>query len=161
MAEVPAKSWRKDRIGSALRGENPTVVRRLTRGFAVMGDTQFLPGYCVLLVDDPSVMRLSDMPRPLRLDYLADLELLAEAVEIGCRRLDPALRRVNLEILGNTDAYLHAHVFPRYTWEPAELMAGPVWRYPDSRWSEVGTLLGPKHEPLRSAIGEAIDGLRR
>ncbi|MGW5027383.1 diadenosine tetraphosphate hydrolase, partial [Streptomyces albidoflavus] len=25
--------WRTDRVGSALRGENPTVLRRLTAGF--------------------------------------------------------------------------------------------------------------------------------
>ena len=38
--------WRTDRIGSAQRGENPTVLRHLDAGFAVIGDTQFLPGYC-------------------------------------------------------------------------------------------------------------------
>lgn len=43
--------WRADRVGSALRGENPTVLRRLPGGFAVMGDVQFLPGYCVLITD--------------------------------------------------------------------------------------------------------------
>lgn len=40
--------WRMDRIGSALRGENPAVLRRLDAGFAVAGDVQFLPGYSVL-----------------------------------------------------------------------------------------------------------------
>ncbi len=59
--------WRKDRIGAALKGENPTVLRRLTAGFAVIGDVQFLPGYSVLLVDEPGVQRLSgiaaDHPR--------------------------------------------------------------------------------------------------
>ncbi|WP_199754944.1 hypothetical protein [Amycolatopsis sp. WAC 04197] len=45
--------WKRDRIGSALRGGNPTVLRRLDAGFAVIGDTQFLPGYCVLLTDSP------------------------------------------------------------------------------------------------------------
>ncbi|MFB9577391.1 diadenosine tetraphosphate hydrolase, partial [Streptomyces yanii] len=54
--------WRMDRIGTALRGENPTVLRRLTSGFAVIGDVQFLPGYSVLLVDEPDVQRLSDLP---------------------------------------------------------------------------------------------------
>ncbi len=39
---------KRDRLGSALRGENPTVLRRLDAGFAVIDDTQFLPGYCVL-----------------------------------------------------------------------------------------------------------------
>jgi hypothetical protein len=46
---------RTDRIGAALRGENPTVLRRLRAGFAVIGDVQFLPGYSVLLVDEPGV----------------------------------------------------------------------------------------------------------
>ncbi|KJY33773.1 hypothetical protein VR46_33360, partial [Streptomyces sp. NRRL S-444] len=47
-ASRPA-DWRNDRIGSAHRGENPTVLRRLDQGFAVIGDRQFLPGYAVLL----------------------------------------------------------------------------------------------------------------
>ncbi|EFL29316.1 LOW QUALITY PROTEIN: conserved hypothetical protein, partial [Streptomyces himastatinicus ATCC 53653] len=59
--------WRKDRIGSALRGGNPTVLRRLEAGFAVIGDVQFLPGYSVLLVDDPEVQRLSALPKSKRL----------------------------------------------------------------------------------------------
>jgi len=58
------QSWRADRIRLALRGENPSVLRRLTHNFAVIGDAQFLPGYCVLLVDDSHVTRLSDMARP-------------------------------------------------------------------------------------------------
>jgi hypothetical protein len=56
--------WQADRIGSALRGENPTVMARLPGGFAVIGDVQWLPGYCVLLADDPAVTRLTDLPRP-------------------------------------------------------------------------------------------------
>ena len=46
-------NWRTDRIGSAIRGENPTVLARMPAGFAVIGDVQWLPGYCVLLSDDP------------------------------------------------------------------------------------------------------------
>ncbi|WP_416518563.1 hypothetical protein [Streptomyces achromogenes] len=93
--------WRTDRIRAALSGENPTVLRRLTAGFAVIGDVQFLPGYSVLLVDEPEVQRLSDLPRAKRLSFLSDMDQLGEAVERACRRLDPAFRRVNLEILGN------------------------------------------------------------
>ncbi|GAA3545003.1 hypothetical protein GCM10022295_28680 [Streptomyces osmaniensis] len=105
--------WRTDRIGAALRGENPTVLRRLEAGFAVIGDVQFLPGYSVLLVDEPGVRRLSDLPRGKRLSFLSDMDRLGEAVERACLRLDPGFRRVNLEILGNTDPFLHAHVWPR------------------------------------------------
>lgn len=149
--------WRTDRVGSALRGENPTVLRRLTAGFAVIGDVQFLPGYSVLLADDPAVDRLSDLPRPRRLEFLSDMDRLGEAVERACARADPAFLRVNLEILGNTDGFLHAHVWPRYAWEPAELVRRPVRLHPRDRWSDRRYALGPGHEVLREAIGEELD----
>jgi hypothetical protein len=41
--------WRDDRIGAAHRGENPMVMARMRSGFAVIGDTQHLPGYSLLL----------------------------------------------------------------------------------------------------------------
>ncbi|MEV8597236.1 diadenosine tetraphosphate hydrolase [Streptomyces sp. NPDC052013] len=151
--------WRKDRIGSALQGRNPAVLRRLMAGFAVIGDVQFLPGYSVLLVDDPAVQRLSELPRGKRLAFLSDMDTLGEAVERACNRLDPAFRRINLEILGNTDPFLHAHVWPRFDWEPADLVARPVWLYPSDRWSDERYALGPQHCALRDAIGEELDRL--
>ncbi|WP_225839379.1 HIT family protein [Streptomyces sp. NK08204] len=151
--------WRKDRIGAALRGENPTVLRRLDAGFAAIGDVQFLPGYSVLLVDEPGVERLSDLPRAKRAAFLADMDRLGEAVERACGRLDPRFRRVNLEILGNTYPVLHAHVWPRYEWEPAELVGLPVWLYPHDRWNDETFRLGPSHDELRVAIGEELDRL--
>ncbi|MEU3791733.1 diadenosine tetraphosphate hydrolase [Streptomyces fructofermentans] len=155
-----AGDWRTDRIGSALRGENPTVLRRLESGFAVIGDVQFLPGYSVLLVDEPGVQRLSDLPRARRLSFLSDMDRLGEAVERACRRADPAFRRVNLEILGNTDPFLHAHVWPRFEWEPAGLVGRPVWLYPADRWSDEGSVLGPQHDALRNGIASELDRLR-
>ncbi|WP_042371487.1 HIT family protein [Streptacidiphilus neutrinimicus] len=151
--------WRDDRIGSALKGANPTVLRRLDAGFAVIGDVQFLPGYSVLLVDEPEVERLSDLSRSRRSAFLADMDRLGEAVERACRRLDPAFRRVNLEILGNTDAFLHAHVWPRYEWEHQDLVRRPVWLYPAENWRDPACALGPEHEVLRAAIGQELDAL--
>ncbi|WP_069884261.1 HIT family protein [Streptomyces luteocolor] len=152
--------WRTDRIGAALRGGNPTVMRRLASGFAVIGDVQFLPGYSVLLADDSGVQRLSDLPKAKRLAFLTDMDLLGEAVERACRRLDPDFRRVNLEILGNTDPFLHAHVWPRFEWEPAALVGKPVWLYPGERWSDERFRLGPQHDAVREEIGSELDRLR-
>ncbi|MEY9845410.1 diadenosine tetraphosphate hydrolase [Streptacidiphilus sp. MAP5-3] len=153
------QDWRKDRIGSALDGTNPSVMRRLDAGFATIGDVQFLPGYSVLLVDDPSVQRLSELPRSRRVAFLSDMERIGEAVERVCGRLDPAFRRVNLEILGNTAPMLHAHIWPRYEWEPPELVGRPVWLHPREKWSNPGHALGPEHRPLREAIGAELDRL--
>ncbi|MDH6540949.1 HIT family protein [Streptomyces lavendulae] len=152
--------WKQDRIGSAHRGENPTVLRRLDSGFAAIGDRQFLPGYSVLLTDDPAVTRLSELSRSRRIAYLTDLERLAEAVERACSRLDPAFRRVNIEILGNTDPYLHAHIWPRYDWEPADLVRMPVWLYEDEEcWRGDRHALAPRHDGLRTAIAEELEAL--
>lgn len=153
--------WRQDRIGSAIRGENPTILARLPAAFAAIGDVQWLPGYCVLLVDDPSVTRLSELERGKWFDYLRSVDVLAEAVERVCAATDSAFRRVNIEILGNTDPYLHAHVWPRYEWEPAERVRHPVWLYPSENWSDHGTALGPQHDALRAAItAELVARLR-
>ena len=145
-------------MGAALRGDNPTVLRRMTSGFAVIGDVQFLPGYCVLITDTPGVDRLTDLPRDRRLAFLDDLERLGEAVQTVCARRDPAFRRVNLEILGNTDPFLHAHVWPRYEWEGAAVAAKPVWLYPTTEWSEPSpqTALGPRHDELRAELAAEL-----
>lgn len=148
--------WRADRIGAALRGENPTVLARLPESFAVIGDVQWLPGYCVLLTDQPSVTRLTELPRPARVRYLDSVERLAAAVEVVCGAADPAFRRVNIEILGNTDPFLHTHVWPRYEWEPPDLVRRPVWLYPPERWRDPATSLGPEHDQLRTALRERL-----
>ena len=148
--------WRSDRIGSALRGENPTVLARLPASFAVIGDVQWLPGYSVLLADDPAVTRLTDMPKRKRTEFLDSLDRLGEAVEGACAAHDAGFRRINIEILGNADAFLHAHIWPRYDWEPAELITFPVWLYPHERWRDPATALGPQHDALRLMITEKL-----
>lgn len=144
--------WRTDRVGSALRGENPTVLAHLPSAFAVIGDVQWLPGYCLLLSDQVGVGRLSDLPRARRLEFLASMERLGEAVERACADADPAFQRINLEILGNTDDFLHAHIWPRYGWEPAERIGSPVWLYPPEHWLDPAEALTSTHDSLRASI---------
>jgi diadenosine tetraphosphate (Ap4A) HIT family hydrolase len=143
--------WRDDRIGSALRGENPMVMARMRSGFAVIGDTQFLPGYSVLLPDDPAANHLSDLPMDRRRDFLVDMALLGEAIQSACRA--DGLRRVNYEILGNVLPILHAHVFPRYDWEPADKLAGEIGRYPTEEFfSPEAAYSDASHGDLRRRI---------
>ena len=152
--------WRADRVVAALEGRNPTVLAELGDAFAVIGDVQFLPGYALTLTKRPGVDRLSDLPRPERLRFLADTDLVATAVENVCASRDPAYRRVNVEILGNTDAFLHAHVWPRYEWEPAEIVGRAVWLHPPARWQDPATALGGDHDDLRAALSAELARLR-
>jgi diadenosine tetraphosphate (Ap4A) HIT family hydrolase len=147
------EDWRSDRIQAARRGQNPTVLRRLRSGWATIGDHQRLPGYCVLL-HDGEADHLTDLPRPQRTVFLEDLALLGEAVMSACARLDSQLLRINYEVLGNAYPRLHAHVFPRYLWEPDDLRRGPVWRYPDLH--DPRYELGVQHDHLRAALVDAL-----
>ena len=153
--------WRADRVGPALRGVNPTVLRRMSAGFAVIGDVQFLPGYCVLITDDPAADRLADLPRTRRRAFLDDMDRLGEAVQRVCQRRDPTFRRINYEILGNLDAFLHAHVRPRYQWEAAEVFNRPVAAYPSGVWSDPAHALGPQHDDLRADLIAELDAVCR
>ncbi|MCT6735300.1 diadenosine tetraphosphate hydrolase [Rhodococcus qingshengii] len=148
--------WRHRRVESALKGQNPTVLTSLPEAFAVIGDVQWLPGYCVLLTDDLTVTRLSDLPRSRRLAYLESVDRLACAVEDACLRADSEFRRVNIEILGNTDEFLHTHIWPRYEWEPERYRRLPVWLYPSSQWTDPAHQLAARHDPLRAAITDAL-----
>jgi diadenosine tetraphosphate (Ap4A) HIT family hydrolase len=150
--------WRDDRVSSALRDENPLVMARMRSGFAVIGDTQHLPGYSLLLTDDRSIDHLTDLDWERRRQFLFDLSLIGEAVQLACA--GNGLRRINYEILGNAIPVLHGHVHPRYEWEPADKIAGPVWRYakelrnaPEHEYSDA------RHGELRAAITAALDEL--
>lgn len=138
--------WRADRVGSAHRGENPTVMARMRSGFAVIGDVQFLPGYSVLLTDDESADHLTDLDWDRRRDYLFDMGLLGEAIQNALA--EHGLVRINYEVLGNSLNVVHAHVFPRYSWEGADMLRGPVWRYPKEQ------LYGAEHEYDDARHGE-------
>lgn len=151
-----ATDWRADRVAAAREGRNPTVLAELGDAFAVIGDVQFLPGYALALTATPGVDRLSDLPRRERVRFLADTDLVATAVENVCAARDPGYRRVNVEILGNADPFLHAHIWPRYAWEPPELVGKPVWLYPPERWHDPATALGPEHDELRAALAAEL-----
>lgn len=108
---------------------------------------------------NPSAQALAELPRDERVQFLADVDLLATAVERACRSLDPAFRPINIDILGNTDAFVHAHVWPRYEWEPAELVRKPAWLYDPAKWSDAAVALGPQYDELRSGIRRELDCL--
>ncbi len=59
-----------ERVELARRGANDAVICRLPSGWAVVGDVQFLPGYCLLLAD-PVVASLNDLDDARRAEFLA------------------------------------------------------------------------------------------
>jgi diadenosine tetraphosphate (Ap4A) HIT family hydrolase len=108
-------------VEAARNGELPRVIARMKSGWAVLGDPQITPGYCLLL-PDPVVPDLNALSGDARRQFLDDMARLGDAVleETGAER-------INYEILGNVEPALHAHVIPRHASEDPLLRAKPVW----------------------------------
>ncbi|MBN1777744.1 MAG: hypothetical protein JW811_06435 [Clostridiales bacterium] len=127
MAEYRHELWMDDRLGSLSRGENPTLILKLKSGYAVLGDYQFLPGYCVLLAQ-PEAKSLNGLSLDRRAQFMRDMTLIGDAINDACR---PA--KLNYAVMMNLDTHLHAHIQARYAWEPDEYRTGPAWNYPRER----------------------------
>jgi len=112
-----------ERVALAREGKNDKVISRMRSGWAVMGDVQFLIGYCLLL-PDPVVPSLNDLKAQDRAIFLEDMATLGDALLAVT-----AATRINYEILGNSEPELHAHVFPRYATEAEDMRRKPVWFY--------------------------------
>jgi diadenosine tetraphosphate (Ap4A) HIT family hydrolase len=113
-----------ERVELARRGLSPQVICRLKSGWAVLGDSQFIAGYSLLL-PDPVVPSLNDLAPEHRAQFLLDMTAIGDALLATTDAY-----RINYEILGNTEPALHVHVFPRRVSEPGEYRFGPVLAYP-------------------------------
>ena len=104
-------------------GQSLRTVYRLKSGWVVLGETQVLPGYC-LLRPDPVVPNLNELRAEARADFLKDMARVGDAI----LSITDAVR-INYEILGNLEPALHAHIIPRYADEEEELATKPIWFY--------------------------------
>lgn len=89
---MTSSDFRADRVGAALAGTNPTVLRRIDAGFAVIAD-----------------------------------------------------------------AFLHAHVTPRYEWEPDDIVGWPAALHHWTGRVSDDHQLGPQHDALRAELVAEID----
>ena len=99
--------------------DEPHIIAELDTGYAVLGDNQIYPGY-TLFVAKRCVAELHMLPPDERATFLQEMAQVAEAV---FRAFAP--RKLNYELLGNSEAHLHWHLFPRYADDPDPLW--PVW----------------------------------
>jgi diadenosine tetraphosphate (Ap4A) HIT family hydrolase len=113
-----------ERVELAKQGLSSQVICRLRSGWAVLGDSQFIAGYSLLL-PDPVVPSLNDLAAGQRSQFLLDMTAIGDALLATTDAY-----RVNYEILGNSEPALHAHIFPRRMTEPGPYRFGPVFSYP-------------------------------
>ena len=137
------------RVEMARAGKNPTVICRVPSGWMVLGDTQFLRGYSLLL-PDPVVYDLNTLDKEKRNEFLREMAILGDALlEVTDSY------RINYAIMCNTEPALHAHVTPRYMTEPEEFRTNAPWSYPTSQIDAV-PFDYERDKELMKQIGEAV-----
>jgi len=110
-------------VDACRAGKHAPLIARLPSGWAVMGNSQFLRGYSLLL-PDPVVPHLNVMQVESRARFLADMARLGDAV----LEVTSALR-INYSMFGNLEPALHAHVIPRFAHEAEALRTAHPWAY--------------------------------
>jgi diadenosine tetraphosphate (Ap4A) HIT family hydrolase len=131
------------RVDALRAGGDPTFIARLASGWAVLGERQVLPGYCLLL-PDPVVSSLNALAGANRAAFLTDMAALGDAVLAATHAV-----RINYAIFGNQDPALHAHVIPRYHDEPAPFATAQPWAYD---WDHAPAFDAERHRELRDRI---------
>jgi diadenosine tetraphosphate (Ap4A) HIT family hydrolase len=136
------------RVEACRAGTFAQVICRVRSGWVVLGDVQFLRGYCLLL-PDPVVGHLNELNANQR------KTLFYEASVVGDVLLEVTNAvRINYEILGNLEPALHVHVFPRFADEPLELRTRPVWFYD---WNATPQFDPERDAPLMQSIRNRLE----
>ncbi len=135
------------RVERLRAGADPTLIAKLSAGWAVFGEQQFLRGYCLLL-PDPVVPHLNALLPAARAAFLGDMALLGDALLAATNAV-----RINYAIFGNQDPALHAHVVPRYQDEPLPQRTAHPWAYD---WTHASAFDARSLSLLRAQICTAL-----
>ena len=139
------------RVALCRAGTFPQAICRVHSGWVVLGDVQFLRGYCLIL-PDPVAGHLNELSPADR------KTLFHEATVVGDALLEiTGAVRINYEILGNLEPALHLHIFPRFRDEPAELRTRPAWFYD---WDQAPAFDLQRDAPLMSDIRARLERAR-
>jgi diadenosine tetraphosphate (Ap4A) HIT family hydrolase len=122
------------------------LVAELPSSYLILGDAQFYRGYCVMLAKRHAT-ELFLMPTDEARALLDDMRLVAEAIAAATGPW-----KMNYECLGNQEAHIHWHLFPRY--KSDELRTSPVWLRPESERKV--SLASAERATLLAALREQI-----
>ena len=117
--------------------DNPYLIAELDTGYAVLGDNQHYRGYTIFLAKQ-CAPELHHLAPDIRVRFLSEMADVAEAV---FRAFEP--RKLNYELLGNSVAHLHWHIFPRYDND-----TNPRWPV----WNNDEFLQAPRRTDIAPAV---------
>lgn len=107
------------RIELIKKGENKYFVKELKTGYVVLSDNQYFYGYTIFISKNHTD-ELYKLGKPERELFLKEMSIVAEAI---IRAFKP--KKLNYELLGNSDSHLHWHLIPRYGKDPSPKTA--IW----------------------------------
>jgi len=96
-----------NRIELVKQNKNKYFVKEMKTGYVVLCDFQYFYGYTIFL-SKLHVKELHDLGKNREL-FLKEMAIVAEAV---IKAFKP--KKLNYELLGNTDSHVHWHLIPRY-----------------------------------------------
>ena len=148
-----------DRIKLIKEGNNPYLVKELETGYVVIGDHQHFKGYSLFLCKE-HVVELFDLSPEFRSKYLEEMVIVSEAVKNAF-----GAEKMNYECLGNGDAHLHWHLFPRV---PGDIDGygnngrGPVWCYPlEKMYSDDNRPNDNELQEMKETLSKELDSLTK
>ena len=116
-----------ERIEMIKNGENTYFVKEMETGYVVLGDHQHFEGYTLFLCKK-HVTELFHLEPKYKMKFLEEMSMVAQAVALAFKA-----EKMNVELLGNGDAHVHWHLFPRVKGDLegyGNHGNGPVWWYP-------------------------------
>ena len=144
-----------DRIELIRKGKNPWFVKELKTGYVVIGDHQHFKGYTLFLCKEHKT-ELFELEQEVKTKFLEEMATVAEAVSRAF-----GAEKMNVELLGNGDAHLHWHLFPRRDGDLegyGNQGRGPVWWYPmEKMYDEANCPSQEDLEELKSRLKKEMD----
>ena len=140
-----------ERIELIKQGKNPHFVKELETGYVVIGDGQYFKGYTLFLAKE-HVTELHQMEYETKIKFLEEMSIVQEAVAKSFQA-----EKMNIELLGNGDAHVHWHLFPRKAGDMkgyGHNGRGPVWWVP---WEEMSS---EEYQPKESDLIQLVNHLK-
>ena len=140
-----------ERIELIKQGRNPHFVKELETGYVVIGDGQYFKGYTLFLAKE-HVTELHQMEYETKIKFLEEMSIVQEAVAKAFQA-----EKMNIELLGNGDAHVHCHLFPRKAGDMkgyGHNGRGPVWWVP---WEEMSS---EEYQPKENDLLQLVNRLK-
>lgn len=138
-------------------GCEPKHLFDLNDCYVLDGSASHVPGYLILVYKDSSVKSLSALPLEKQISFMSTLAVLNFSIAKSISEVDNNFIRSNLEILGNLDPYLHAHIWPRFLWEIEPFAKKSLRELGDKEKNEMESMAKSKWDAnMRARLFELI-----